>query len=130
MPNDHEIPSREDLVHMWQQVIRGSVARERAHAWAATWVEDPRFDPSDGMILTGLQYLHGFDLVVDDHGGSDHSAVEFQGKYVKQDAEVEADLRHWLNESAMYDEDPARFLARKVAHALEMLKREERGGGA
>ncbi|MHA6759592.1 hypothetical protein [Streptacidiphilus sp. PAMC 29251] len=128
MSDDREHPSREKLAEVWRSVIDGSIARESAHAWAAKWVEDIEFNPNDAMITMGLQYLHGFDLMVDGHGGSGHSFSGFQGDYVKQDGEVEADLRHWLHESAMYDEDRPRYLARKVAHAFEVLKREGLSG--
>ncbi|WP_143094595.1 hypothetical protein [Streptacidiphilus jiangxiensis] len=128
MPERSELPSRAEVARVWRGVIDGSVAREEGHAWAAAWVEGAEFNPDDAAISMGLQYLHGFDLVVDEHGGMNHSFSGASGNYVKEDQEVEADLRHWLHETAMYDEDGPGYLARKVAHALEVLEREGRGG--
>ena len=123
MAEPTQAPTRERLTREWRGVIDGSVSRASAHRWAATWVEDADFNPTDPMILNGLQYLHGFDLVADADGGFGHSAPGVDGGYIKDGEEIEEDLQHWLRESALYDEDPSGFLSRKVAHALESLER-------
>ncbi|MYV97394.1 hypothetical protein [Streptomyces sp. SID3343] len=113
------------MEEQWRGIIDGSVSRESAHDWAARWVEAEDFDPADKRITTGLDYLHGFDLVVLEHGGWVHSASGSTGVLVKGRDEVAADLEHWLRENVLYDEDPVEFLARKRARALEFMKREE-----
>ena len=122
MAEPAEVPTREQVTREWRGVIDGSVSRESAHRWAATWVEDADFDPADPMILNGLQYVHGFDLVTDTNGGFGHSASGVDGGYIKDSEEIESDLQHWLGENALYDEDPSGFLSRKIAHALESLE--------
>jgi hypothetical protein len=124
MVNEHESPSRVQVVRVWRGIINGSFTREDAHGWAAKWVEDIHFKPADAMITTALQYLHGFDLV-GDGGASGHAFSGFQGNYIKNDREVEEDLGHWLRESAMYDEDRSGYLSRKAALALEVIRQEE-----
>jgi hypothetical protein len=125
MADPAEDPTREQVTREWRGVIDGSVSRHHAHRWAATWVEDADFDPRDVRILTGLQYMHGVDVVADANGGFGHSASGIEGRFIKDRAEIEADLQHWLKENALYDEDPSGFVNRKIAHALESLRRRD-----
>ncbi|GAA1999446.1 hypothetical protein [Catenulispora subtropica] len=124
MPEQPEFPARAEVLRRWRDVVAGATSREDGHRWAAPWVEGVASSPEDVMVLTGLQYLHGFDLVLEANGGYGHSASGAEGPYIKPPEEVEADLDHWLRQSALYDEDPPGYVARKIAAAQEALKRE------
>jgi hypothetical protein len=60
-------PGRVEVAAQWHALAEGRVTREAMHAWAVPWVEGKGAfaDFEDPLIVTALQYLHGFDLCQD-----------------------------------------------------------------
>lgn len=105
--NIPEEATRATVEAMWRGVIAGEVSREDAHRWAARWVEGD-VDADDLMTRSGLQHLHGFDMVWADatqtatrHGGP--------GTYVHPLDDVVQALDRWRAKCARYDADPEEF---------------------
>jgi hypothetical protein len=88
----------------------GERTRESVHDWSVPWVEGSAGagPPSDTMVGTGLQYLHGLDMTAlpDSANLSSHGQP---GCYVLSDDEVVTRLEHWLQICRGYDDDPDGF---------------------
>jgi hypothetical protein len=100
-------PTRGEVEEWWRAVLAEKVTRETGHQWA----EPLMFADYDGspapdlLAMSGLQYLHGFDMTWQDvdHGLIDHGPP---GEYVKPLIKIEADLDRWLANCRDYDADP------------------------
>jgi hypothetical protein len=82
---------------------------------------------ADSMILTALQYLHGYDMVRDENSGMIvHASPNFVGSFIKPDVEIRADLERWNSNCRLYDYDPDGYRAMMKSEALKMLMNEVR----
>lgn len=86
-------------------LLAGAVSREDVHNWAHPWVMDEEGIIRDLMVRTGMQRLHGFDLVADPekpgvvrHGGGQ--------EYVWTQSEIENELQSWRASCTLYDSNP------------------------
>ncbi|PPK71144.1 hypothetical protein V5P93_003007 [Actinokineospora auranticolor] len=116
--------TRSAVAQVWQGVLDGTISRDEAHRWAAPWVEGDS-GVEDPMTNSGLQHLHGFDLVwVDDarttvrHGGG--------GLPAHTRTDVQQAFAAWRTACDSYDADPAGYLRRVKAAALAALSEESR----
>lgn len=98
--------SRENVARVWASVLGGSLSREKAHSWAAHWVEGGEPAP-DILANTGLQYIHGYTL------------RSRSGAYLKGTSEIEEDLRRWTDDCESYDRAPEEWIAAR----MEMARR-------
>jgi hypothetical protein len=113
-----EPPTWAEVEAWWRAVLSETVTREEGHDWAeplmlATY--DGNTEP-DVLALSGLQYLHGFDMTSEDavqrfvaHGPP--------GDHIKPMSEVGTGLDRWLSNCREYDDDPVAWLARVRAQA-------------
>jgi hypothetical protein len=124
---DVAMPSRADVETSWLGLINGRAARHVVHEWAAKWVEHEEDRPiSDVMILKGLQYLHGFDLVrVPGKPGTLRHASN--GDYLQSDEGIAQDLDRWRQDCEVYDADPEEYMrvARRRAREYIDLQQNE-----
>ncbi|MBM7773967.1 hypothetical protein JOD54_004171 [Actinokineospora baliensis] len=111
--------TRSSVERIWQGVVDGSVSREEAHAWAEPWVEG---DSGSGDVMTdsGLQHLHGFDLVWvdDDRTITQHGGI---GPRVHSAADIERAFTAWQAACDSYDADPVGYVRQVQASALANL---------
>lgn len=103
--------SRENVARVWASVLDGSLSREKAHSWAARWVEGGEPDP-DILVNTGLQYIHGYSL------------RSQSGAYLKGTVEIEADLRRWTDDRESYDRAPEEWIAARMEMARRFVAEE------
>ncbi|MGH8962041.1 MAG: hypothetical protein ACRDWT_12775 [Jatrophihabitantaceae bacterium] len=111
-------PTRAEVEAWWRDVLAGTVTREAAHDWAEPLMfaeYEPDAKP-DVLAMSGVQYLHGFDLTSED---AEHRflAHGLPGYYLKTMADIEADLDRWLANCREYNADPNGWLARVRARA-------------
>ncbi|WP_327419740.1 hypothetical protein OG763_43120 [Streptomyces sp. NBC_01230] len=99
-------PSREEVSACWKALIFGDLSRETAHGWAAPWVEGPGdTDYPDPLVLTALQFLHGFDLSVDPQ----HPGLVRHGQgiaWCRSIKDISDEFSRWQANCAFYDSDP------------------------
>ena len=121
MADGSEAPSRPDVEAIWYDLIAGTVTREAVHAWTVRWVEDRWEEVSDGLVESGLQALHGFDLTYDlgrpnlvRHGPGDC--------HVHSDDDVRESFNRWMACCELRDRDPERY-AQSVRDQVERLVR-------
>jgi hypothetical protein len=127
--SNQSLPSRDSVRQWWSRLVDGAVNRCDAHLWAAQWVEGNSPEPVDSMVLTALQYLHGYDMIRDISSGMIiHSTPECQGQFVKPDSEIRADLERWIANCRIYDIDPNRYRATMKRKALETIMDEAAKG--
>ncbi|MFD7032418.1 hypothetical protein ACFWAR_30750 [Streptomyces sp. NPDC059917] len=125
-------PGRAEVAARWQALARGEVTREAVHAWAVPWVEGEGalVDFEDPLVLTALQYLHGFDLCRDPGApGVLRHGTTGEGEWYRSPDDVAAALTRWRANCALHDEDPAGWIraVRERARAAVRAEEEERG---
>ncbi|MFF2814803.1 hypothetical protein ACFVT9_04615 [Kitasatospora cineracea] len=108
------------------------MSRGAVHAWAVPWVEGPgaRADFEDPLVVTALQYLHGFDLCRDpDRPGVHRHGRPGAGEWLRSLDEIADGLGRWLEECARHDADPRGWIrsARERARAYVRAEEAERG---
>jgi hypothetical protein len=113
-------PTRGEVEAWWRAVLAEKVTREAGHHWAEPLMLADYGGPStpDLLAMTGLQYLHGFDMTWQD---LDHHRIAHgpPGEYVKPLSEIAADLDHWLGNCRHYDADPEAWAARARSRARD-----------
>ena len=112
----------------WSRLASGMATRGAAHVWAAQWVERGNVQFDDSMVLTGLQYLHGYDMVYDADSGRIVHSGEYGGPFIKSEAEIGDDLERWIANCRIYDADPEGYRAIMRRKALESLMDENDKG--
>lgn len=132
-------PGRAEVAAWWRALVAGEVSREGAHAWAAPWVEGDGgpADFADPLVVTALQYLHGFDLRRDPGRPGElwHGAAGEEGEWYRPREDIAAGLARWERNCALYDADPEGWLrgireqARAVLRAEEAGRADEAGSG-
>lgn len=106
-------PGRAEVAARWRALARGEVTREAVHAWAVPWVEGEgalaRFE--DPLVLTALQYLHGFDLCRDPQrpGALWHGAAG-EGEWYRSLDDITSGLTRWQGYCVLYDADPGGWI--------------------
>lgn len=91
-------PGRDQIVAWWTALIKGSITREEAHAWAAQWVEDEEANICDPMVASALQNLHGFDLncIPGRENLAQHGMSDVDSRYVHPAMRLRLNLRDGL----------------------------------
>jgi hypothetical protein len=104
-------PSRQDIELRWRSVASGAASRESVHDWAEPFVLAEDDTISDPMVMTALQYLHGFDMV---WRSGDRRFVGHgpPGPYLRSLEEITAELDRWLHNCHGHDADPIGWLER------------------
>ncbi|MFF1649899.1 hypothetical protein [Streptomyces sp. NPDC058240] len=126
--NEMPPPSREEVSARWKALISGDLSREAAHAWASPWVEGPS-DPDcpDPLVLTALQYLHGFDLSVDPQ----HPGLMRHGQgiaWYRSIKEFSDEFSRWQANCALYDSDPQLWQQSRLRRARSFAEAERADG--
>lgn len=116
----NQVPTRSCVRKWWSLLASGAAAREDVHSWAAQWVEGGGGKLADTMVLTGLQYLHGYDMIYDS-GTVVHASRGYKGAYIKSEEEIGADLERWIRNCRIYDVDPEGYRAMMKREALKAL---------
>lgn len=137
----HPFPNRADIEGRWRAIIDGTLSREEVHRWSEPlMLGEEELDP---LVNTALQYLHGFDLVVDstddqieakrwtgtdaldrlDSGRLRHGG---HGAYLRSSEEVATELERWLSSCVEYDADPRGYI-RRARERGEQAARKEQG---
>jgi hypothetical protein len=132
------MPTRGDVEACWLGVLGGAVSREEAHNWAARWVESAELSQiPDIPVRTALQYLHGYDLVVDMthpenvwHAAEDEQERKSRGAYRRSLDEIAHDLDRWRAGLQAYDADPQAALLAARNRSWEELRRVDPEGYA
>jgi hypothetical protein len=121
-------PGRVEVAACWHALAEGEVTREEMHAWAVPWVEGDGAvaDFEDPLVVTALQYLHGFDLCQDPArpGFLWHGASGDGEWYHSLDAIV-GGLARWQENCALYDADPQGWVRMVGERAREFIEAEE-----
>lgn len=114
-------PGRDQIVAWWTALIKGSITREEAHAWAAQWVEDEEANICDPMVASALQNLHGFDLncIPGRENLTQHGMSDVGSRYVHSGDEIEAEFTRWIDNCSQYDENPADYSWKLRVRAIE-----------
>ncbi|MGW6915859.1 hypothetical protein ACWGB8_18890 [Kitasatospora sp. NPDC054939] len=125
-------PGRAEVAAQWRALVAGEVTREAAHAWAVPWVEgEGAFaDFEDPLVVTALQYLHGFDLRRDPgrpnllrHDLLRHGAAG-EGEWCRSPDDIADGFVRWQAKCAAYDADPQGW-SRAVREQAQALARAE-----
>ncbi|MGV9383352.1 hypothetical protein ACWDRB_46585 [Nonomuraea sp. NPDC003707] len=115
-------PSREDAAARWRALAAGDMTREAVHAWAAPWVEGEGASADcPPLVLTALQYLHGFDLCRDpSRPGVVWHGPAGEGEWLHSPDDICDGLARWQEKCELYDADPQGWMqaARQQARAL------------
>lgn len=115
-------PTREHIESWWLGILECRTSREDAHDWAEPLMFAEYSTTPDAMVMSALQYLHGFDLTF---SPPDRNLVRHgpPGEYLKTLDDVRGDFERWQADCVAYDRDPDGFSARqRVAtrrHAVE-----------
>ena len=119
-------PSRQDIQAWWRGVIDGSVTREAAHEWAEPLMFAHYAEQPDMMVMTALQYLHGFDMTFmpPDRNVISHGPP---GEYLRSTADIEDELSRWLANCKEYDRDPEGYGQRARARGRALADAERQG---
>ena len=127
----HTPPSRQDIEAWWRGLIDGDVAREAAHDWAEPLMFAHYAEQPDMMVMTALQYLHGFDLTSDprEPNITRHGPP---GQYRRSTDDIARELSRWLVNCEDYDRDPDDYRRRAKARgqAAADAERQSRDDGA
>ncbi|MFI8826357.1 hypothetical protein [Streptomyces sp. NPDC053431] len=102
-------PGRVEVAARWQALSEGEVTREAVHAWAVPWVEGEGAlaDFEDPLVVTALQYLHGFDLCQNPgRPGVVWHATSGEGDWCHSLNDITNGLTRWQESCALYDADP------------------------
>ncbi|MFD3651986.1 hypothetical protein [Streptomyces sp. NPDC058620] len=121
-------PGRAEVAAQWRALASGEVTREAVHAWAFRWVEgEGAFtDFEEPLVLTGLQYLHGFDLCCDpDRPDVVRHGTSGEGEWVASLNDVADGLAHWEEQCALYDADPQGWSRAVRERARAFVRAEE-----
>jgi hypothetical protein len=102
-------PTREEVESRWQAVASGVASRESVHAWAEPLMLAEYAAQPDPLVMTALQYLHGFDMTwrSEDQRMVGHGPP---GSYVKTAKQIKAELVLWLENCRKYDADPVGWM--------------------
>lgn len=99
-------PSRDDVTSRWIALIEGLVTREEVHDWTVPWVEgegDVVGPPSDVMVGTALQNLHGFTMAyLPETPNLIHHGPP--GIYVKSLDDIKGAFEWWLGRCREWDQ--------------------------
>ncbi|MFC9249474.1 hypothetical protein ACFT7S_37140 [Streptomyces sp. NPDC057136] len=122
------LPGRAEVAARWSALASGEVTREAVHAWAFPWVEgEGAFtDFEEPLVLTGLQYLHGFDLCRDP--GRPHivrHGTLGEGEWVASLDDIIGRFAHWQEQCALYDADPQGWSQAVLERARAFVRAEE-----
>ncbi|MFB6523081.1 hypothetical protein [Streptomyces sp. NPDC056401] len=125
-------PGRVEVAARWHALARGEVTRETVHAWAVPWVEGEGalVDFEDPLVVTALQYLHGFDLCQDpSRPGVVWHGTAGEGEWCHSPDDIANGLTRWQAKCALYDEDPQGWIqaVREQARASIQAEEEEHG---
>ncbi|WP_158711287.1 hypothetical protein [Streptomyces sp. NRRL S-1824] len=124
-------PGRVEVAVQWQALAQGEVTREAVHAWARPWVEGEAAlaDFEDPLVVTALQYLHGFDLCQASGGpGVVWHGASGEGEWCHSLDAITGELTRWQEKCALYDADPQGWTqkVREQARAFIQAEEEER----
>ncbi len=125
-------PSRSEIKARWFAILDGSCSREDVHGWTVPWVEGegPSFPPTDTMVGTALQMLHGFTMAFNTatphliHHGP-------PGFYVRSLDDIRDDFDCWRRDCDEFDADPDLYRERRRTAARKLAdheRRQDRGG--
>lgn len=106
----------------WRAVAPGEVKREVVSAWAEPLMFGSYDTRPDLMVMTALQYLHGFDMTRSEDGRLIRHGPP--GPYLHDCAHIATELDRWLSSCQKCDADPLAWRARKRLEAQKAIRRE------
>jgi hypothetical protein len=125
MGNKSQMPTRAEIDDRWVGVAEGRVGREETHDWAEPlmFADGPS---DDVMVMSALQYLHGFDMT---YRSADRNEIGHgpPGTYMRSLEEIREELDRWRVKCVDYDADPEGWVSRARAAARKWISED---GGA
>lgn len=121
-------PDRVEVAVQWRALAQGEVTREAVHAWAVPWVEGEGAlaDFEDPLVVTALQYLHGFDLCqAPSRPGVVWHGTLGEGEWYHSPDDITGGLTRWQEKCALYDADPQGWIHMERKQASAFMRAEE-----
>jgi hypothetical protein len=117
-------PTRAEVTSRWQKVARREVSREVVSRWAEPLMFTEFDSQPDVMVMSAVQYLHGFDMTSRSNDGRlvGHGPP---GNYLRSLREVAELLDEWVAKCVAFDGDPERWRAERRAAAQAYRRAEQ-----
>jgi hypothetical protein len=95
-----DAPDRSDVESCWTAILDETLTREDAHRWASSWLGGAVPWPEDPMVVYGLTYLRGFDVVLCDPDELNVTRHGQPGVYLRTLTDIGRELERWRTECA------------------------------